>query len=54
MNNIKFANAQQTKVVYNYKNIKAKLCKTSAAIWLNKICKIGTEPIGILAYIHFL
>jgi len=54
MNSIKFANAQQTKVVYNHKNMKAKLYKTGAAIWLNKICKIGTEPIGILGYTHFL
>jgi hypothetical protein len=54
MNNIKFANTQQTKVVYNYKNTKAKLYKTSAAIWLNKICKIGTEPFGMLAYIRLL
>jgi hypothetical protein len=50
MNNIKFANVQQTKAVYNYKNMKAKLYKTSAAIWFNKICKLGTEPIGMLAY----
>jgi len=54
MNNIKFANAQQTKVVYNYKNMKAKLYKTIAAVWFNKICKIGAEPIGMLAYIHLL
>jgi len=40
MNNIKFANAEQTKVVYSYKNMKAKLYKTSVAIWFNKICKI--------------
>ena len=33
MHNIKFANAQQAKAVYNYKNIKERLCKTNAAIW---------------------
>jgi hypothetical protein len=35
--NIKSANAQQTKLVYNYKDIKEKLHKTSASIWFNKI-----------------
>jgi hypothetical protein len=54
MNNIKFANAVQTKVVYNYKNTKGKLHKTIAATWFNKICKIGAEPIGMLAYAHLL
>ena len=54
MNNITFANAQQTKVVNNCKNKKAKLYKTSAVIWFNKIFKIGTEPIGMLACIYLL
>ena len=34
--NIKFTNAQQTKQIYQYKNIKEKLYKTNAAIWYNK------------------
>jgi hypothetical protein len=54
MNSIRVANAQQTKVVYNYKNTKAKLYKTSAAIWFNKLCEIGTELIGMLADTHLL
>ena len=32
--------AQVTKQVYQYKNIKIKLCKNNAAIWYNKICSI--------------
>jgi hypothetical protein len=39
MTNIKFTNARQAKAVYKYKNSKEKLCKTNAAVWLNKICK---------------
>jgi hypothetical protein len=34
--NIKFANAQQAKIIYNYKNIKEKLHKVNAFIWFNK------------------
>jgi hypothetical protein len=34
--NIKFANAQQAKQIYQYKNIKDKLYKTNSAIWYNK------------------
>jgi len=53
MNNIKFTNAQQTKVVYNYKNTKAKLYKMSAAIWFKNICKIGYEywHVGLYTFI---
>lgn len=40
MRNLKFANTQQAAAAYNYKNTKEELCKTSAAIWFNKICKI--------------
>jgi len=32
-------NIKQTQVVYNLKNTKENLLKTSAAIWFNKICK---------------
>ena len=32
-------NVKQAKVVYNFKNTKEKLLKTTAAIWFNKICK---------------
>ena len=31
-----YANAQQEKQIYQYKNIKKKLYKTNAAIWYNK------------------
>jgi len=37
--NIKLCNAEQTKRVYQYKNIKIKLYKNNAAIWYNKICR---------------
>jgi hypothetical protein len=40
--NIKFCNAEQTKQIYKYKNIKIKLYKNNAAIWYNKTCKTGT------------
>jgi hypothetical protein len=36
-NNIKFVIARQAKDVYQYKNIKEKLHRTSAAIWYNKL-----------------
>ena len=38
--NTKFVNAQQSKLVYHYKNIKEKIHKTNASIWFNKICII--------------
>ena len=34
--NIKFIDAQQAKLAYQYKNTKRKLYKTNAAIWYNK------------------
>jgi hypothetical protein len=37
--NLKFINAKQAKEVYEYKNIKQKLHKTTAAIWFNKTCR---------------
>ena len=37
--NIKFVDAQQAKLAYQYKNTKGKLYKTNAAIWFNKICR---------------
>jgi hypothetical protein len=33
--NLKFANAKQAKDTYEYRNIKQKLHKTTAAIWFN-------------------
>jgi len=41
MDNIKFTNAQQSKMIYKFKNTKEKLCKTKAAVWYNKMCKIN-------------
>jgi hypothetical protein len=32
-------NVKQAEVVYNFKNTKKKLLKTTASIWFNKICK---------------
>ena len=37
--NIKFIDAQQAKLAYQYKNTKRKLYKTHAAIWYNKTCR---------------
>jgi hypothetical protein len=37
--NLKFANAKQAKETYEYRNIKQKLHKTTAAIWFNKKCR---------------
>jgi len=39
--NIKFVDAKQAKEIYQYKNVKGKLYKTSAAIWHNEICASG-------------
>jgi len=39
MYNIKFCNCQQAQVVYIFKNVKEKLMKTNAVIWLNEILK---------------
>ena len=38
--NLKFSEAKQAKEIYQNKNIKRKLYKTSAAIWYNKICRL--------------
>lgn len=38
MSNTKFTNPHPRKVAYNCENTKEKLCNTSAAMWLNKIC----------------
>jgi hypothetical protein len=37
---IKICNAKQTKLIYQYNNIKIKLCKNNEAIWYNKTCRI--------------
>ena len=42
--NIKFIDAQQAKLAYQYKNTKRKLYKTNAAIWYNK-CRV--KPLRI-------
>jgi hypothetical protein len=39
MNNIQFINAKQAKEIHQYKNLKVKLHKASAAILYNKMCK---------------
>jgi len=38
MSNLKFTNLHPGKVAYNCESTKEKLCKTSAAMWFNKIC----------------
>jgi hypothetical protein len=37
--NIKLCNAEQAKLVHQYKNTKMKLYKNNAAIWYNKMCR---------------
>ena len=37
--NVKFANAQQAKQIYQYKNVKEKLYETYAAMWYNRTCR---------------
>jgi hypothetical protein len=44
MNNIKFANVQQAKAIYNFKNTKTKLYKTNTTIWFNNICTDSVIP----------
>jgi hypothetical protein len=39
--NLKFANAKQAKETYEYRNIKQKLHKTTAAIWFNNVHLVG-------------
>ena len=46
--NIKFIDAQQAKLAYQYKNIKRKLYKTNAAIWYNKIT---SSPVAIYSIV---
>ena len=48
--NIKFIDAQQAKVAYQYKNTKRKLYKTNAAIWYNKTCRQKTTHPEIYQY----
>jgi len=38
MGDIKFTDVQQAKAIYNFKNVKGKLCRTNAATCYNKIC----------------
>ena len=51
--NTKSANVQQAKLIYNYKNIKEKLHKTSASIWFNKICKTNYCVFRCNKYLFF-
>jgi hypothetical protein len=37
--NFKIINAEQVKLINNYRNTKYKLLKTNAATWYNKICR---------------
>ena len=37
---LKFVNAKQANIIYEYKNIRRKLYKTNAAIWFNKTCRL--------------
>jgi hypothetical protein len=37
---LKFVNAKQASIIYEYKNIRRKLYKTNAAIWFNKTCRL--------------
>jgi hypothetical protein len=41
MNNFKIIDAQQAKMINNFKNAKEKLLKTNEAILLNKICTLN-------------
>jgi hypothetical protein len=36
---LKFIEAKQAKNIYEYKNIKFKLRRTTAVIWFNKTCR---------------
>ena len=48
--NIKFIDAQQAKLAYQYKNTKRKLYKTNAAIWYNKTCTKNAIVVSCWAY----
>ena len=37
--NLKFASARQAKDIFDFKNLKRRLRKTTAAIWFNKTCR---------------
>ena len=39
--NCKFVNAQQARATYNFQNTKTKVCKTTAAIWFNKMYRMN-------------
>jgi hypothetical protein len=41
MDYLKFIDAQQAKTTYAYKNTKAKLRRTSATIWFNRMCQLN-------------
>lgn len=49
VSNFKIVTAQQSRVLYNYRNTKQKLFKTDATICFNKMCRIN--PV-ILKYVH--
>jgi len=39
LENVKFANAQQPKQIYQYKKIEEKLYNINTATWYNKTCR---------------
>jgi hypothetical protein len=39
MYNIKIINAQQAKIINNFKNLKEKVLRDNAAMWFNKTCR---------------
>jgi hypothetical protein len=41
MDNFKITDAQLAELISNLKNAKQELLETSAAMWLNKICRIN-------------
>jgi len=41
--NMKTVDAKQAKICYAYKNTRLKLLKIIAAVWFNKMCKIGAN-----------
>lgn len=42
MENVKFVNAEQAKPIYDFKDIKGRLCKTNTSGWYNKVY-VGVE-----------
>ena len=51
--NIKFIDAQQAKLAYQYKNTKTKLYKTNAAIWYKIKIKKKRNCCNLLDLFHY-